>query len=450
MTFHITRRGFIRLICFSIAILVVLSIFAFFSSAKEQKSRRALEYHYLQSISDLTTYAQNIDSTLTKAMYTATPTMLSSLCSKLWRESSSAKTAIDALPVDYLELQNTNKFLSQLGEYCVSLANSVSRGEEITAEQRQSLEQLREYCDTMLNEVLTLNDGVATGAISLASVEGNLNRSFDKAPQSASVADGFSEFEEGFSAYPTLIYDGPFSDHILQKEPEMLKNVQNATREEARKKAAKVSGNDPAAIQDSNDEDGKMASYGFRTEDTDISITKKGGYLCYLLHSRSPKEAKLSQKEAIVKANAYLADLGIENLTTTYYETGSNIMTINYACLESDVTIYTDLVKISVAMDNGEILGFDARGYLTNHAQRSIPTPSLSRSDAATKISPYLTAGESKLCVIPSAGLNEVFCWEFLCKSKDGQNVLVYINAETGMEEQILILYIDENGQLTL
>mgnify|MGYP007025350709 CR=1 FL=1 len=35
--------------------------------------------------------------------------MLTGISSKLWREAGFAKNSLDSLPVEYLELQNTNK-----------------------------------------------------------------------------------------------------------------------------------------------------------------------------------------------------------------------------------------------------------------------------------------------------------------------------------------------------
>mgnify|MGYP000754913429 FL=1 len=51
---------------------------------------------------------------------------------------------------------------------------------------------------------------------------------------------------------------------------------------------------------------------------------------------------------------------------------------------------------------------------------------------------------------MPSAGTNELYCYEFHCTSPDGRQMLVYINADTGKEEQILLLEISENGTLTV
>ena len=40
------------------------------------------------------------------------------------------------------------------------------------------------------------------------------------------INSGFREMNEGFTDYPTLIYDGPFSDHITQQKPVFLEEAQ--------------------------------------------------------------------------------------------------------------------------------------------------------------------------------------------------------------------------------
>ena len=57
---------------------------------------------------------------------------------------------------------------------------------------------------------------------------------------------------------------------------------------------------------------------------------------------------------------------------------------------------------------------------------------------------------ENSMAVVPTDGENEVFCYEFLCKTADGQRMLVYIDAASGEEENMLILIEDETGILTM
>lgn len=449
MTFNIEKRTLIRIVSFAVAFLVVIGSFTYITINERKSLTTTLQYHYMKSVEDLVTHAKNIESDLLKVLYSSSPTMLSQLSSKIWRETGFAKDIIATLPIDYVKLTNTNKLLSQVGDYCVSLSKKFASGQEITEQEREALKALLTYCDSMAVEAEVVQDSIRTGSINLATAKKSLSKqSLDTAEPD--IAEGFVEFEEGFTSYPTLIYDGPFSDHIMQKEPELLKGQAVVDKETARKKAAVATNLKPTALKDSEDEKSKMESYGFSSDGVTVSVTKKGALISYMLKSRDVTESKLDVDYTIKSAIKYLTSLGVENMQSTYYEIANNIITINFASVQNGVMLYPDLIKVSVAMDNAEIMGFDARGYIVNHHPREITPPQIKESNAQSVISKFLNVESSKLCMVPSSGLNEVLCYEFKCKSDDGKDVLVYINATTKAEEQILLLLIGENGTLTI
>ena len=449
MTLSMTRRTFIRIISFTLAIILVAMAMSYFSKKDMLTAQRTLEHQYMKSVDDLVTHTQNINSDLTKVLYTSSPAMLSQISSKVWRETGFAKDIISSLPIEYTKLQNTNKLLSQVGDYCVSLSKSFAQGEPITKEQRDTLIELHKYCDTMTRESMVVADQIRTGTLSLERVEEIAQGEQDIAGN-ANIAEGFAEFEEGFTAYPTLIYDGPFSDHIMQKEAELLKTAKDVNRDYALDRASQATGIPKASFEDGEDEKSKMECYNFIADGVTVSVTKKAGLISSILKSRMVESSKLSTDQAIAKAETQLKAMGIENMQKTYFEISNNIMTINYAYSKDDVLYYTDLIKISVALDNGEITGFDSRGYIINHKPRSYEPPKYSAEQAQSVVSQYLTVNSSELCLIPSGGLNETLCYEYKCKSDDGKEILVYVNANNKIEEQILILLIDENGTLTI
>lgn len=449
MTFNIRKRSLIRLVSFAVAFLVVIGTFTYITIGERKTLTSTLQYHYMKSVEDLVTHTKNIESDLMKVLYSSSPTMLSQLSSKIWRETGFAKDIIATLPIDYVKLTNTNKLLSQVGDYCVSLSKRFASGEEITAEQRESLKALLTYCDSMAVEAEVVQDSIRTGSVNLASPKKRLSAQ-ELDTSSPDIAEGFVEFEEGFTSYPTLIYDGPFSDHIMQKEPELLKGQATVDKETARKKAAIAAGVQPSALKDSEDEKSKMESFGFSGDGVTVAVTKKGSLVSYMLKSRDVAETKLNVQHAINQAVKYLASLGIENMQSTYYEITNNVITINFASVQDGVMLYPDLIKVSVAMDNAEIVEFDSRGYIVNHHPREITPPTVNESNAQKKISSFLRVEESGVCIVPSGGLSEVLCYEFKCTADDGKEVLVYINANTMEEEQILLLLTSENGTLTI
>lgn len=135
-------------------------------------------------------------------------------------------------------------------------------------------------------------------------------------------------------------------------------------------------------------------------------------------------------------------------MKATYYLKEGGIVTINYAYVQDNVTIYPDLIKIKVALDNGEILGMETSGYLNNHTKRDIPTPLISIEEAKESLNKNLEITTEDLAIIPTEWKTEIFCYEFKGKIDD-TDFLVYINALTGKEENILVIIDTPNGVLT-
>lgn len=133
-----------------------------------------------------------------------------------------------------------------------------------------------------------------------------------------------------------------------------------------------------------------------------ISITKAGGVPLSLLRSRTVEKAVLTEKEALEKANAFLSAQGIKGMQENYYITGNQICTFHFAYSDGEVLYYPDLIKISVALDNGEILKYEATGYVMNHHSRDAFPASLSIDEAERKVSPHLEVQTRKTAVVPT------------------------------------------------
>lgn len=442
-TITMTKRCFVRIISFSIALILAFALLALEHRGKASNSQLQLQNTYQRAVEDLSLSLDNIKTTLNKGLYATTPSMMNQLSGKLWSEAANAKAALAQLPVEELKLEQTYKFLSQVGNYSQSLSKKFGEGEELTDEEKKNLNTLYSYAENLSDKMWQVEKKIEDGDISFSDLSGTANSN-----RVQTVTEGFTDFEEGFSDYPTLIYDGPFSDHILERSPIMLKGLEEITLDQAMTKAIRVSGEENLTV--SGEEGGKMPSYVFENKNTTVSITKQGGLFSYMLKYKKVKNSQLGASEAIDKAEDYLEMLGMDDMTETYYEINDGICICNFAGEQNDVVLYTDLVKVGVALDNGEIVSYDARGYITNHTVRNLSAPKLSEQEAKSKLANGLTVFEENLCVIPSDGLNERYCYEFYCADKEGRQLLIYLNADTGAEEQILLLKISGNGRLTV
>jgi germination protein YpeB len=201
-------------------------------------------------------------------------------------------------------------------------------------------------------------------------------------------------------------------------------------------------------------ENGTIKSYSFEitTNNNDIitiAISQKGGHIVFMNYNRDVLDKKISVKEAEDKAIEFLNSKGYINMKKTYSIKEQGIITINYAYEEDNVIVYPDLIKVKVALDNGDILGIETTGYLNNHEKRDVDKSDIITSEEAMKLAnENLKIEETRLAIIPTEFKTEVFCWE-LKGTVEKRNFLLYVNAKTGKVEDILVIIQTENGTLT-
>lgn len=389
--------------------------------------RRDLQYTYDRALGDLNDCVASMQVTLEKSLYANTPTQQNGLAARVMREASMAKGALAVLPVSDGSLFEASRFITQAGDFAMSLSARISAGGTITQEEYESLRQLGEYASRLQESLRTADPDFSSG---------NSNH--------------FKETTDQFTDYPTLIYDGPFSDHIAQKQPVFLEGKEEIPQGNAQMNAADFLGIGQDQLRHDGDTAGNLAAYNFSGETQRITVSRLGGYVVSLIDSREIGESVLSEEEAKQAAAEFLESRGIENMRESYYALSDGVCTINYAYEQDGVLCYPDLIKVSVALDDGSIVEYDASGFLMNHQdQRDLNAQKLTADQARESVSPALTPDEGRPALIPTAGLNEVLTYEFLCEGENGEQVLVYINADTGYEEQILILLRTDNGILT-
>ena len=448
-----TRRGAIRAFSYAAAALCVLLTFLVNTWQERNRYRRELEIVYQRSLQDAADLIGNISLSLDKELHAGGQKNAALLCAVLWKDAGEAKAALAQLPAGQLELGGAYRFLSQVGDYAMRASRE---GEEDLKAYQETLLRLRDYANALEKQLGEIQSRAAFGQFSFIDPSGSAAHAGESAaygPDSAqpSPADesGFAGIEESFAGYPTLIYDGPFSDHLLERAPLLTAGRPTVSRDTAREAAAASALCSPEMLTDGEDERSRLPLYTFKTGETVVSITKDGGFPCYMVDGRAIGSAAVDEENARETAVRYLAYLGLPSLKETYYETANNILTINYAHYQQGTVCYPDLVKVGVALDTGRVVFFDARGYIMNHHERTLPQAILSEQQAREKVSPMLEIHSGRPALIPTAGGEEAFCYEFQAAGAGGENYLVYINAVTGEEEELLKLIQTGNGVLT-
>ena len=261
--------------------------------------------------------------------------------------------------------------------------------------------------------------------------------------------------EENFHQYSGLIYDGAFSEHLANNEKRGLIG-DDIDEETAKQKAQEFIGIDKIKeiYNLGFSENATIAVYDFsiknnNDENINIAISKKGGHIVYMNSDRRVEAESISQEDANDIGSHFLESKGFYNMKETYDLKQDGVVTVNYAYVQDDVVMYPDLIKVKVALDNGDILGIETSGYLNNHTTRDISKIKITKEQAKRTINKTLDIQSEGLAVIPTEWQTELLCYEFKGKVEE-KEFLVYINAENGREEDILVIINTPNGTLTM
>ena len=445
MFLSLKRRWIVRISSFAAAGILILVGAVLQANSRLNSAKLQLAHRYQAALEELTTGIDNIAISLEKSLYAGTSGGMSAITGELELQAGAVETAISSLPIGQEGVTAVSKFVNQVSDFSSVLLRKAVNGNDVTEQERETISSLARTAgelSTRLDEALTLynttenwQQGI-TDALAGVEVESGLVQSIN-------------EMGETLKGSPSLIYDGPFSDHIEDRTSKMLQNAEELSKEQAAERAAEYLSVSAKNLEFISEEHGTMPSYHFGYESVSVSVTKKGGYVSYFRKDRAVPNSSLLYNEALGEATEFLDSIDLGRFEPTYYYTEENVCVINFAYRQGEVICYPDLIKVGVALDNGEIVFYEARGYIMNHSARTFNSPNYTREQAAEVLSPYLKIEGVRQALIPSGGLEELLCYEFACVGDKGEDVLVYVNTATLNEENILILLKTDGGTLT-
>ena len=449
----IRKKTAVRLITFICAAFAVLGGFLIQARGETTGADRYIRVSYRRAFSDLVSNMDDLDSALQKSRYATSQAVTAGICTEIFGKAMAAQSALSALPFASYELERTSSFISKAGDYAYSLARSA--GSTPDSETLDNLAALSESASALAQDLRELYTRVDEGAVSI----GRLKKAQDDLAQQedgdapGDLAGNFRQMEDELGDIPSLIYDGPFSSHIADRKPALLDGLDEVDETAALETAASFLGvgTDDLRVTGRRESPFPVYLIAGAGEDTDLSaeISCAGGKMVFFERRGAVDGQRLDDESACAAAEAYLAENGFDGLRATYAGYNGSAVTVNCAFEQDGTLCYPDLVKVTLAPD-GTAVGLDCLGYVSNHTARDLIPEPVDESEARSQVADSLTVLQHQMAVIPTPGKNEVYCHEFLCENEDKQQYLVYVNAETGLEENILILLIDENGTLTV
>ena len=354
-------------------------------------------------------------------------------------DSELATSDLANLPLDDENKFKLQKFINQVGDFAKSLNNKLIDGKSLTEEEKESLVGLQKITAELKGLIAELN-----GKLNGYDFTAMLNKNGDI------ITKGFGEMQNLSIDYPELIYDGAFSDSKINETLRL--EGEEITKSQAEDIFVKIFDYlGEIEVTETEEVNGKYDVYFISGEADGESvfaeISKVGGKLILFSVDNGCEEAVVTTDSAKEKAQMFLDELGINNMTAVWQQVAGNTATYNFAYEENGVIVYNDLIKVKVCLTSGKIVGYEAVSYYANHRERNIESAEIPKDEAVARVSGKLSVYSVRLALIPVGTESEELSYEIV-GDYDGYTYYVYIGAESGKELDIFKVIDTKDGAL--
>ncbi len=425
-------------VVFGSAMIIFLGLFiSFLSTSNNLKTQ--LENTYMKSFYEMVDNINSLEVDLSKIVATNNISSQRELLSGIYETCMIGVTNVNNLPISNEKLTEINSLLNTTGGFSYSLLLNNYKGNLITNADYKQIESI-------YNNVVSLRYDINEYVSALKYDYKILDEIDFKDGSGSEFSAGITGSESASKETPSLIYDGPFSDSVVNKE---IKGLEDKlyTLDEVSNYLSEIFVNQE--IEYLGDTNGKFETYNFKVKgkiELYVSVTKKGCMLLDINALGNGKSNAISVDDGIGIAEGFANSLGFENMYSVWYQQSGNILYVNLAPIINRVIYYPDLIKVKVDLCLGAVIGWEAVNYATNHIEREF-TSSIGILDALANVNSLMTIVERNLCIIPDKFVGEISAYEFIC-TWEQYTYYIYIDANTGDEVNILRVVDTNNGQL--
>lgn len=391
------------------------------------------------SVAELSDALARMETDLRKGLFASGEYQAVSWAAQVFAEAGAARTALEELPLYESHLKNTETFLNQVGEFTLEMARKQMRGETLAEGEKESLKTLALRSQQLADEILTLAESVADENSDFAAMQDLLSPSEEGEDPSR-----FEALEGIFAEDAPLIYDGDYSAWYGQRRSAWLETLPKAEEASFSPRGAEYFGVSAESVKVSGPYKEPFLYRLCETEKGVLALSEQGGILFALEIDRVPAETRLSVDLALSNGAKALEKLGFPGMEALSWQREENILHAVFVPRQQGSLIFADRVSVSFALDNGEILALNGTEYLLSHNPDRTFAPSVTAKEGASVLREGLEVLDTDLASLAGGDGSEVLCWMFTVSDGDGRAV-VFVDAKTKTEREILLLLQDEN-----
>lgn len=392
-----------------------------------------LENIYKKNYYELVDTVNTADMNISKLLASSSEDYQAKMLNDLAQGAKEMQSNIAALPLSSDNIVESVRFINQMSGYTQTLQEKVAKGGALTESDLKTLNEMHESLTEMKKYLNQMSEKMIYG-YSILDASNHIDGDYDD------FSLDFAQIKSDDTEYPTMIYDGPFSDSVVNQKVKGLTGSE-ISKDEAYKIVDSYFKN-ISNLQYQGQTNGKFNTYNYVLLNTDnqkvyVQVTKIGGKILTVSGHVDSDVKNISMQQAEKIALDFAKGNGVENAEIVWSEELDSQAYFNISPKQNGIILYPDLVKVKVDLENGNVIGYDAVSYWINHTSRDISGATVTKETAKTNIDTSFSIKNERLVLAPLDYNREVLCWEFECE-RNGSTYYIYINANTNVEENIL------------
>mgnify|MGYP001342175127 CR=1 FL=1 len=399
------------------------------------------ENQYQSAFHNLNNHIDTLNQELGKALVTNSRNQLLPRLATVWRLAYAAQSDLGQLPLSLVPFSNTEEFLSNVGEFAYRMALRDLEKNPLTEKERQTLKTLYQHSEKIKKELNGVQSKIIDHHLRWMDVETAL--AMEEAQSDNTIIDGFKTINKTVQEFPEVDWGSvkTVSEKRIHRFNQIAGKAVN--KQEVEKIVQKFIGQPLKEVEvDETDEKLAYAVYSVRarpegSEDSIyLDVTKKGGHVVWMVNERKIAEPKVTEEEALQIAIDFLTKRDFKRMSLVNIQPYDNTRIFLFVPVQEGVRLMTDTVSVKVALDKGEVTGFQAEEYVIHHRRRNLPKPKLSEAQARKKVHADLQTPNGELALVEDENGEERLAYEFQAE-QNGHTYRIYIDALSG--EEILI-----------
>lgn len=384
---------------------------------------------------ELVSMTEKLDDSLSKLRVSGGVSEQRRLLTDVLVDTALIEGALERMPVDQATAGEISSFVNRANGYAKQLLGKLNAGKALSQEEREAIEKMYAVNLRIYRELSQMASNMTEKDLLdfLNGVTGNVSDAFQQ--MGTGAHEGMQESEAPMG-------------NVGENQLSGLEEVTSARAEQLVKEYfAAYHVQDVCYTGETLSR--KMNCYNFVLTDEDgveifAQITKNGGKLALFERYEQCEQKNFDLNTCDGLAKQFLSGLGIENVQAVWMSETGTTADITYVYSGGNVRVYPDMVRVRVCESKGKVVGMDASAYLLNHTERAY-TVGISPEEAEAKLAGTVEVSHRSLALIPMNG-EELLTYEFDCTYGE-EEYLIYLDATTGDEVQVLRMHAGEQGR---